>query len=145
MYIRLVVFCVLFCCVSSVFAQNVNVRSMNTGSLESRQKIVDDGDTAPVFMGGDIKDFIRWVNSRIVYPKKAIRKGIEGRVVVTFVIDKDGSVLRATARRTVDPILDRYAERLVKGSPRWEPGRNRRGLPITYTYHVPVDFVLPRG
>ena len=95
----------------------------------------------PMFQGGDANDFSKWVNSKLVYPEIAKENGVQGRVVLQFTVNPDGSVSGVKVLRGVDASLDKEAVRVVSSSPKWEPGRQRdRAVKVTYTF--PVIFQL---
>ena len=95
----------------------------------------------PTFQGGDANDFSKWVNSKLVYPEIAKENGVQGRVVLQFTVNPDGSVTGVKVLRGVDASLDKEAVRVVSQSPKWEPGRQRdRAVKVTYTF--PVIFQL---
>jgi TonB family protein len=85
-----------------------------------------------------IADF---VISELKYPKKARRKGIEGKVVVKFVIEKNGEVGEATVVKSVSPLLDQEALRVVQSMPPFRPG-TQRGKPVRVMFHLPFNFAL---
>ena len=96
----------------------------------------------PSFNGGDANEFSKWVNSRLVYPEIAKKKGIQGRVTLQFTIEADGRVTNVRVLRGVDSSLDAEAVRVVSSSPNWKPGSSRgEAVPVTYTF--PVIFQLP--
>ena len=95
----------------------------------------------PTFNGGDANDFSKWVNQNIQYPAVAQEKGVEGRVVLGFVVDENGQVKDVKVLKGVDPALDAEAVRVVSSSPKWKPGKQRdRAVKVTYTF--PVIFQL---
>lgn len=98
-------------------------------------------DQKPSFNGGDANEFAKWVNSRLVYPEKAKEKGIQGRVVLQFVIETDGSITDIKVLKSDDPLLEKEAIRVVSSSPKWQPGM-RQGKPVRVTYTYPVVFGL---
>lgn len=95
----------------------------------------------PKFQGGDQNDFTKWVFSNIVYPEIAKENGVQGRVILQFTVDKDGSVKNVKVLRGVDSSLDKEAVRVVSSSPKWEPGR-QRDKPAKVTFVFPVIFQL---
>jgi len=95
----------------------------------------------PLFQGGDVNQFSKWINSKIVYPQSAIDNGISGRVMVGFTVGTDGSVSNVRVLRSFDAALDREAVRVVSMSPKWTPGK-QRGKPVRVLYQVPVTFQL---
>ena len=95
----------------------------------------------PMFQGGDANEFSKWVNSKLVYPEIAKENGVQGRVVLQFTVNPDGSVSNVKVLRGVDASLDKEAVRVVSSSPKWTPGRQRdRAVKVTYTF--PVIFQL---
>ena len=96
----------------------------------------------PKVQGGDPRSlFPKWVNQRLVYPEIAKENGVQGRVMLQFTIEKDGSITNIRVLRGVDPSLDKEAMRVVATSPKWTPGKQRdRAVPVTFTF--PVVFQL---
>ena len=98
-------------------------------------------ETKPKFQGGDPNAFSAWVNKHLEYPEVARENGVSGRVMLQFTVNPDGSVSDVKVLRGVDPALDNEAVRVVKSSPKWEPGRQRdRAVKVSYTF--PVIFQL---
>ena len=95
----------------------------------------------PKFQGGDANTFSKWVNQKLVYPEIAKENGVQGRVMLQFTVNTDGSVSNVKVLRGVDASLDKEAVRVVSSSPKWKPGRQRdRAVKVTYTF--PVIFQL---
>ncbi len=94
----------------------------------------------PKFPGGD-KALMAYLSENIRYPINAIKKGISGRVVVSFVVGKDGTLRDFNVVRSVDPELDAEALRVTKAMPKWEPGR-QRGKNVSVKYTIPITFNL---
>jgi TonB family protein len=94
----------------------------------------------PEFPGGEI-GLSEFIKTRIVYPERARKSGINGTVYVDFVISKSGKVTDARISRGVDPDLDKEALRVVNSMPVWRPGRNDGKL-ADVSYTVPVEFIL---
>jgi len=111
------------------------------------EKPVQDSGVYPSFGGGDIRTFRSWVMSRVRYPAAAVNKGIHGRVVVSFVVGRDGSIGQVEVLKTPSPILSKEVLRVMKRSPKWTPGRQRDSLgewrTVNVKYTLPVDFSLP--
>ena len=95
----------------------------------------------PTFLGGDENTFTKWVFDRIVYPEVAKENGLQGRVVLSFIVDADGYVKNVTVLRGVDPSIDKEAVRVVSSSPRWKPGR-QRDKNVRVRYNFPLNFQL---
>ena len=96
-------------------------------------------DVKPSFNGGDANQFAAWVAENIVYPEVAKNNGVTGRVVLQFVIEKDGSVNDVKVLRGVDPALDAEAVRVVSMSPKWSPGMED-GKPVRVSFTFPLIF-----
>jgi len=94
----------------------------------------------PSFPGGEAAMYT-WLGNNIVYPPAASEEGAQGRVVVEFVVGKDGSITNVRVVRPRHPALDREAVRVVSAMPTWVPGRNN-GQPVKVTYTLPVTFKL---
>ena len=94
----------------------------------------------PEFPGGEM-DLRKYIANAIKYPEIAQKNGIQGKVYVTFVVGKDGSVKSTKIARGVDPSLDKEAMRVVNELPKWKPGY-QRGKPVNVSYTIPINFVL---
>lgn len=94
----------------------------------------------PEFPGGELA-LRKFIAGAIKYPQAAVANGIQGKVYVNFVVEKDGSIGRMKIARGVDPSLDQEALRVVGSLPKWEPGR-QKGVPVAVSYTVPIAFVL---
>ena len=94
----------------------------------------------PMFPGGDAA-LMSYLANNIHYPTVAAENGVQGRVVVGFVVERDGSITDVKVLRSVDPSLDREAMRVVKSMPRWTPGK-QNGSAVRVKYQVPVTFRL---
>ena len=94
----------------------------------------------PMFPGGD-GALMGYLRDNIHYPTVAAENGVQGRVVVGFVVERDGSITDVNILRSVDPSLDREAMRVVKSMPRWTPGK-QNGSAVRVKYQVPVTFRL---
>ena len=96
----------------------------------------------PKFNGMDAEQGFRdWVGKNTSYPAVAQENGIQGRVYVEFSIGTSGEVTEVKLLRGVDPLLDAEALRVIKASPKWEPG-SQRGKPVKVKYQFPVAFRL---
>ena len=94
----------------------------------------------PLFPGGDAA-LMGYLRDNIHYPTVAAENGVQGRVVVGFVVERDGSITDVNVLRSVDPSLDREAVRVVKSMPKWTPGK-QNGSAVRVKYQVPVTFRL---
>ena len=95
-------------------------------------------ETMPDFPGGQ-KELLSFLSRNIKYPTKAIESKIQGRVIVQFVVNKDGSIFGAKVVRSVDPDLDKEALRVINSMPQWKPGM-QKGEPVSVKYTVPIVF-----
>lgn len=92
----------------------------------------------PVFPGGD-SALLSFILNNTRYPYETKENGIQGKVFVKFIIDKNGEVTNVTIARGVDPALDEEAVRVIKSLPKWIPGK-QRGLPVNVSYIIPINF-----
>ncbi len=95
----------------------------------------------PVFQGGALPEFQRWVAENLKYPQEAIKQKISGRVVVQFVINEEGAVVETKALTSPHQLLSSEAIRVVNSSPRWEPAEHE-GRKVSVRFVLPVDFAL---
>ena len=107
---------------------------------EVATKVFDVVEEMPSFPGGQ-GALMSYLASNIKYPVVAQENGVQGRVIVSFVVERDGSISDVKVARSVDPSLDREAQRVVKSMPRWSPGK-QNGSTVRVKYTVPVVFRL---
>ena len=107
---------------------------------EVSNKVFDVVEEMPSFPGGQAA-LMSFLSSNIKYPVVAQENGVQGRVIVGFVVERDGSITDVKVMRSVDPSLDREAQRVVKAMPRWKPGK-QNGSAVRVKYTVPVVFRL---
>ena len=96
-------------------------------------------ETMPSFQGGDLNTFRNWVQQNVKFPQIALENGIQGRVVLTFVIEKDGRLTNIQVLQTPDRSLSEEAIRVLSKSPKWSPGKQRNQV-VRVKYTLPVDF-----
>jgi TonB family protein len=96
----------------------------------------------PTFPGG-MEALTRYLNDSIRYPKIAVDNGIEGRVIASFVVAKDGSIKDVSVVRGVDPSLDKEAVRVIENMPKWNPGK-QRNVAVNVKFTMPVQFSLTK-
>lgn len=94
----------------------------------------------PVFPGGELA-MRKFIARAIKYPTSAEEKGIQGKVFVRFVVDKDGSVSNAKIARGVEPSIDKEALRVIMSLPKWKPGM-QHGKAVSVSFMVPISFQL---
>ena len=83
----------------------------------------------------------KWLTQNLCYPAEAQRGGIQGKVVVSFIINRDGSISSPKIEQSVHPLLDREAMRVVKIMPRWKPGKEN-DKPCRTLFAIPIVFQL---
>ena len=105
---------------------------------EEQNKIFEVVEQQPQFPGGSVNG---WIADHIKYPVVAAENGIQGRVVVQFVVERDGSVSQVRVVRGVDPSLDKEAQRVISSMPKWIPGK-QNGQSVRSRFTVPVTFRL---
>lgn len=96
----------------------------------------------PSFNGGDANEFSVWVNSHLKYPEQAKADGLQGRVMIQFIIGSDGILRDAVVVRSAGEELDAEALRVISASPKWEPGYNAEGEAVPVTFIFPIVFQL---
>ena len=107
---------------------------------EVSNKVFDVVEEMPSFPGGQ-GALMSFLSSNIKYPVVAQENGVQGRVIVGFVVERDGSITDVKVMRSVDPSLDREAQRVVRAMPKWKPGK-QNGSAVRVKYTVPVVFRL---
>ena len=128
---------IIFIVLAIMATLSINAQSKETPVEETVYNTVEE---MPQFPGGPSALF-EYLSTNIQYPNDAYENGIQGRVIVTFIVEKDGSISNAKVSKTVNPSLDEEAQRLVKSMPHWIPGK-QHGEPVRVKYTVPVTFRL---
>lgn len=118
----------------------VRSEPLNKPQPVNSTRVYDVVEQMPSFPGG-ISGLMTYLNQNTRYPAVAQENGVQGRVVVSFVVGKDGHISDVTVLRSVDPSLDKEAIRVVRNMPRWTPGK-QGGEPVRVRYNVPVSFRL---
>lgn len=109
-------------------------------TVDIANAVFDMVEEMPEFKGGN-KALMDYLAANLQYPKGAETKGTQGRVIVQFIVNTDGSIDNAKVLRSVDPELDAEALRVINGMPKWKPG-TQKGEPVRVKYTVPVVFRL---
>ncbi|MBR6277088.1 MAG: energy transducer TonB [Prevotella sp.] len=117
-----------------------NEQAIDEKPKEEETKVFDVVEQMPSFPGGE-GELMKFLNSHIKYPVVAEENGIQGRVVCTFVVERDGSITDVKVIKSVDPSLDKEAMRVLKSMPKWIPGK-QNGSSVRVRYTVPVTFRL---
>ena len=108
--------------------------------LESSDRVFDVVEQMPSFPGGS-KKLVEYLSEKTRYPKDLEETCIQGRVILTFVVEKDGSISDVKVVRSLDPLLDKEAVRVVSSMPKWIPGK-QNGVAVRVKYTIPVTFRL---
>lgn len=114
-------------------------------TVEVKEEVIEDdqpfliAETMPSFQGGDLNTFRSWVQQNVKFPQIALENGIQGRVVLSFVIEKDGRLTNIQVLQTPDRSLSEEAIRVLSKSPKWSPGKQRNQV-VRVKYTLPVDF-----
>ena len=109
-------------------------------ATDNEEKVYNVVNVMPSFPDGQA-GLMQWLRNNMNYPTTAAENGIQGRVIVQFVVEKDGSITNVKVAKPVDPSLDMEAVRLVSTMPKWIPGKED-GSPVRVWYTVPVSFKL---
>ena len=122
-------------------AQNKKVKKARTHKdTTTDDKVYDVCEQMPTYEGGDVA-LLKYLTDSVKYPELAKKHGVQGRVVIGFIVEKDGSLTNVKVLRAVDRALDAEALRVVKGMPKWIPGRQNEQR-VRVRYNVPVSFRL---
>jgi len=97
----------------------------------------------PAYPGGDDK-LVEYLSKNIIYPKEAVAKKIQGRVICKFMVNEDGSITNIEVIRSVDPLLDAEAIRVIKTLPKFVPG-TQHDKPVGVYFTLPITFSLPKN
>ena len=123
------------CCLTTVLAQKTVVSQKD--QKEEPFNVVED---MPAFPGG-MEAMIQFISSNIKYPADAKKQKVDGRVLVNFVVEKDGSITEVKVIKPAFPSLDAEAIRVVKAMPKWKPGyQNGKAVRVQFT--MPINFSL---
>ena len=131
--------------VSKAYAKDNNymVGLNKEGTYQDKGRVFDVVENMPQFPGGP-QALFEFISKNIRYPEEAEAVGIQGRVLVSFVVEKDGSISEPNIVKQIDPSLDAEALRVVNSMPDWEPG-TQNGEPIRVKYTIPITFRLDGG
>lgn len=112
----------------------------STAQTKKSNMVYDVVEVMPQFPGGQTA-MLKYIMENIKYPKQIMEEGIQGRVTVSFIVEKDGRVSNVRLLRSVQPLLDKEAVRVVKSMPKWSPGKHN-GKPVRVRFNLPVMFKL---
>jgi protein TonB len=108
---------------------------------ENGEEVQETLERNPEFPGGE-HGLMMFLRENVKYPVKAQENGTQGKPVVSFVVDKDGSVKEVKIAKSVHPLLDAEAIRVVKSMPKWNPALSRDGQPVRVRFSMPITFRL---
>jgi protein TonB len=128
--------CLLLCIFGIIACRNTDQLVVQAGPDEVL-KVVE---VNPQFPGGLVA-MQKWLRNNLKYPDVAQKKGISGRVLLKFVVGRDGAIRDIAVERGIDPSLDEEAVRVVSNMPKWTPGR-QRGKFVSVQFFMPVSFTL---
>ncbi|MDR0961720.1 MAG: M56 family metallopeptidase [Mediterranea sp.] len=128
---------------SVTYQDTTKVKPQFTPQEVDDDPLYDVVDVMPQFMGGDA-EFMKYLARNIKYPVEAQKSRTEGRVLVQFVIRRDGSITDAKVVRGINSYLDAEALRVIKAMPKWKPGMSKKGKPVSVKYTVPIMYQLPK-
>ena len=129
--------------VSKTFSERNDYKIMLRKEGADPNKPYDVVEKMPQYPGGTGKLF-EYLSKNVRYPKEAEDKCLQGRVIATFIVEKDGSITNAKIVKSIDPALDAEALRVINGMPNWNPGM-QNGEPVRVKYTVPITFRLQGG
>ena len=112
----------------------------STAQTKKNNMVYDVVEVMPQFPGGQTA-MLKYIMENIKYPKQIMEEGIQGRVTVSFIVEKDGRVSNVRLLRSVQSALDKEAVRVVKSMPKWSPGKHN-GKPVRVRFNLPVMFKL---
>ncbi len=122
-----------FTCIPSV----INAQT-NTNSTSSEEEVYTIVEVAPEFPGGE-EARMKFLRDNIVYPIEARKKGIKGRVVLSFIVEKNGSITNIEVLKSAHKLLDEEAIRVTKLMPAWKPAM-QKDKPVSIKYSMPITF-----
>ena len=118
----------------------VNTNAMAQNKKKANDKVLEKAEVMPQFPGGD-QAMMDFVAKNVQYPEEAKEKEISGRVLVGFIVEKDGSISDVKVVKGIGGGCDEEAVRVVKAMPKWKPGKEK-GKPVRVSYMMPFTFKL---
>ena len=107
------------------------------------EEVFDVVEQMPDYPNGGMKGLMEYLHKQIKYPKEAVDKKVEGRVLVQFIVSKEGDIVEPKILRSVDAPLDAEALRVINNLPKWKPGM-QKGKPVAVRFTVPITFKLSK-
>ena len=118
----------------------VNTNAMAQNKKKANDKVLEKAEVMPEYPGGD-QAMMDFVAKNVQYPQEARDKEISGRVLVSFIVEKDGSIADVKVVKGIGGGCDEEAVRVVKAMPKWKPGKDK-GKPVQVSYMMPFTFKL---
>ena len=118
----------------------VNTNAMAQNKKKANDKVLEKAEVMPEFPGGE-QAMMKFVADNVQYPQEARDKEISGRVLVSFIVEKDGSIAEVKVVKGIGGGCDEEAVRVVKAMPKWKPGMDK-GKPVRVHYMLPLIFKL---
>jgi TonB family protein len=125
---------------------NVNLKD----SIQSAERddltfcyVVLESETMPVYPGGGLEKLVEYLSENLIYPKEAISKKIQGNVICRFKVNNDGSITNIEVVRSIDPLLDTEAIRVIKTLPKFKPG-TQNNKPVSVYITLPIKFIIQK-
>ena len=118
----------------------VNTNAMAQNKKKANDKVLEKAEVMPEYPGGD-QAMMKFVSENVQYPEEAKEKEISGRVLVSFIVEKDGSIADVKVVKGIGGGCDEEAVRVVKAMPKWKPGKDK-GKPVRVSYMMPFTFKL---
>ena len=118
----------------------VNTNAMAQNKKAANDKVLEKAEVMPEYPGGD-QAMMDFVAKNVQYPQEARDKEISGRVLVSFIVEKDGSITEVKVVKGIGGGCDEEAVRVVKAMPKWKPGKDK-GKPVRVSYMMPFTFKL---
>ena len=118
----------------------VNTNAMAQNKKATNDKVLEKAEVMPEYPGGD-QAMMKFVAENVQYPEEAKEKGISGRVLVSFIVEKDGSIGEVKVVKGIGCGCDDEAVRVVKAMPKWKPGTDK-GKAVRVNYMLPITFKL---
>ena len=112
----------------------------STAQTKKNDMVFSVVEVMPQYPGGQIA-MMKYIMENMKYPEQAMKEGIQGRVTVRFIVEKDGSISDVKPVLSVHPLLNKEAVRVVKSMPKWSPGKHN-GKPVRVRFNLPVMFKL---
>ena len=130
----------LFACETKQSNPKIINQSETTKVEQSDEKVFTVVEQMPQYPGGE-QALMEFIGKSVIYPDTALKAGIQGKVLISFVINKDGKVVNPKVEKGVNPSLDQEALRVMGMMPEWTPGK-QNGENVAVQYTIPINFAL---